>query len=91
MVHYVVPTHLRAGRALLGWRHTALAEASGVSARTIKQLELAPDLIPLPGRLSPSSSSCSRSPTRECSCPADATHWVPPSAYCRPSYRDRPH
>jgi hypothetical protein len=52
MVVHKVPTsaQLRAARALIGWSQTDLAEASGVSARTIKAMELAPDLAPLPGR-----------------------------------------
>ncbi|HEY8611242.1 MAG TPA: helix-turn-helix domain-containing protein [Roseomonas sp.] len=44
------PAQLRAARGLLGWSQTDLAEAAGVSLRTIKSLELAPDLEPLPGR-----------------------------------------
>jgi transcriptional regulator with XRE-family HTH domain len=50
MVHKATPAQLRAARALLGWSQTDLAEASGVSLRTIKAMELAPDLAPLPGR-----------------------------------------
>jgi transcriptional regulator with XRE-family HTH domain len=50
MVHKATPAQLRAARALLGWSQTDLAEASGLSVRTIKAMELAPDLAPLPGR-----------------------------------------
>ena len=44
------PAQLRAARGFLGWSQADLALASGVSLRTIKALELAPDLAPLPGR-----------------------------------------
>jgi transcriptional regulator with XRE-family HTH domain len=50
MVHTATPAQLRAARALIGWSQTDLADASGVSVRTIKKLELAPNLAPLPGR-----------------------------------------
>jgi transcriptional regulator with XRE-family HTH domain len=44
------PAQLRAARGLLGWSQADLAAASGVSLRTIKAMELAADLDPLPGR-----------------------------------------
>ncbi|MBP0495037.1 helix-turn-helix domain-containing protein [Pararoseomonas indoligenes] len=44
------PAHLRAARALLGWSQADLAAASGVSLRTIKAVELSPDLQPIRGR-----------------------------------------
>ncbi|MBP0447735.1 helix-turn-helix domain-containing protein [Roseomonas sp. SSH11] len=44
------PAQLRAARGLLGWSQADLAEASGVSLRTVKVLESAPDLDPVPGR-----------------------------------------
>jgi transcriptional regulator with XRE-family HTH domain len=44
------PAQLRAGRALLGWSQANLAAAAGISPRTLKAIELAPDLAPAPGR-----------------------------------------
>jgi predicted transcriptional regulator len=47
---FPTPAQLRAARGLLGWSQADLAKASGVSLRTIKAMELAADLDPLPGR-----------------------------------------
>jgi DNA-binding XRE family transcriptional regulator len=44
------PAQLRAAHGLLGWSQADLADAAGVSRRTIKAMELTPDLAPLPGR-----------------------------------------
>ena len=47
------PAQLRAARAILGWTQARLAEAAGVSLRTVKTLEAEgeqTDLLPLPCR-----------------------------------------
>jgi DNA-binding XRE family transcriptional regulator len=44
------PAQLRAARALLGWSQADLSAVSGISPRTLKAMELAPDLVSAPGR-----------------------------------------
>ncbi len=48
--NWPTPAQVRAARALLGWSQADLAAAAGVSPRTLKALELAPELAAAPGR-----------------------------------------